>query len=322
MDTLFKITDSGIVFVPRFVKQHSDMEYGSVVTHENYNEKLNLNSAQGDYNTEILRILFTDPDAARVPHIKYLDEIIETQVTRLNTALSGQQNQIEDNSTTIKDVSSDMSSFTEQINNIIKGVTQVGHAVSADKITGIDTAGAHRYYGTNRTGDVGFYEMPESLYAREFDSDAVEIDGIYFTPRPESITESMLIETLRNKINRAAISEYDLLTGRPMLNGVLLTGDVSLEQAGIQPAGEYLTEVPSDYINEVRLAEVITGYLPREEAATTYATTANLSATNANVSGLTTVVEENKNYAEGRYARVCIGTFEGTPKTGDILITL
>ena len=38
--------------------------------------------------------------------------------------------------------------------------------------------------------------------------------------------------------------------------------------------------------------------------------------------GLTTVVEENKTYAEGRYARVCIGTFEGTPKTGDILITL
>ena len=304
MDTLFKITDTGIVFVPRFVKQRSDMEYGSVVTHENYNEKLNLNGAQGDYNTEILRILFTDPDAAKVPHIKYLDRIIETQVTRLNTALAEQQTQIENNDTVVKDVASDMSGFTEQINNIIKGVTQVGHAVCADKITGIDTAGAHRYYGTNRTGDVGFYEMPESLYAREFDSDAVEIDGIYFTPRPDSITENMLIETLRNKINRAAISEYDLLTGRPMLNGVLLT------------------EVPSDYINETRLAEVVEAYLPRNEAANTYATTANLSATNANVSGLTTVVEENKNYAEGRYARICIGTFEGTPKTGDILITL
>ena len=43
MDTLFKITDSGIVFVPRFIKQYSDMEYGSVSTHENYNETLNLN---------------------------------------------------------------------------------------------------------------------------------------------------------------------------------------------------------------------------------------------------------------------------------------
>lgn len=322
MDTLFKITDTGIVFVPRFIKQQSDMEYGSVVTHENYNEKLNLNADQGDYNTEILRVLFTDPDASKVPHIKYLDKIIETQVTRLNTTLAGQQTQIEKNDTAIKDVASDMNGISEQINNIIKGVTQVGHAISADKITGIDTAGAHRYYGTNRTGAVGFYEMPESLYAREFDSDAVEIDGIYFTPRPDSITENMLIETLRNKINRASISEYDLLTGRPMLNGVLLTGDVTLKQAGIQPAGDYLTEVPSNYVNEVRLAEVIGEYLLRTEAANTFATTANLSATNANVGALSTVVEENKTHAEGRYARVCIGTFEGTPKTGDILITL
>ena len=46
-------------YVPRFVKQVSDLEYGSVVTHENYNEKLNLNMEQGDYNTEVLRILFT-----------------------------------------------------------------------------------------------------------------------------------------------------------------------------------------------------------------------------------------------------------------------
>lgn len=322
MDTLFKITDSGIVFVPRFIKQHSDMEYGSVITHENYNEKLNLNEEQGDYNTEILRILFTDPDAAKVPHVKYLDRIIETQVTRLDTDLVDKQNQIENNKTAIEENVLNISNLSEQINNIINGVIQVEHAVSADKITGVDDAGANRYYGTNRTGSIGFHEMPDSLYAIDFDSDSVDIDGIYFTPRPDSITESMLIETLRNKINRMAISEYDLLTGRPMLNNVLLTGNVSLEQAGIQPAGNYLTEVPSDYVNETRLSEVIGDYLPRSEASTTYATTDALSHNTNIINGLATVVEENKTYAESRYARVCIGTFEGTPKTGDILITL
>lgn len=322
MDTLFKITDSGIVFVPRFIKQYSDMEYGSVITHENYNEKLNLNEEQGDYNTEILRILFTDPDAAKVPHIKYLDRIIETQVTRLDTDLADKQNQIEDNKTSIEENVLNISNLSEQINNIINGVIQVEHAVSADKITGIDDAGANRYYGTNRTGSIGFHEMPDSLYAIDFDSDSVDIDGIYFTPRPDSITESMLIETLRNKINRMAISEYDLLTGRPTLNNVLLTGNVSLEQAGIQPAGNYLTEVPSDYVNETRLSEVINDYLPRSEASATYATTDALSHNTNIINGLATVVEENKTYAENRYTRVCIGTFEGTPKTGDILITL
>ena len=54
------------IFIPKFVGQKSDMEYGSVVTHENYNEKLNLNMEQGDYNTEVLRILFTERDINKV----------------------------------------------------------------------------------------------------------------------------------------------------------------------------------------------------------------------------------------------------------------
>ena len=33
---------SGITFVPRYVRQISDMDYGDVVTHENYNEKLKI----------------------------------------------------------------------------------------------------------------------------------------------------------------------------------------------------------------------------------------------------------------------------------------
>lgn len=72
-----KITENqGIQFVPRFVKQISDMEYGSTVTHENYNAKLNLNTVQGDYNSEILRLLLTINNKDEVPHIPYLDTYI------------------------------------------------------------------------------------------------------------------------------------------------------------------------------------------------------------------------------------------------------
>ena len=72
--------EQGFIFVPRFVKQVSDMEYGSIVTHENYNEKLNLNSTQGDYNTEVLRILFTERDAKKTFRIPYLDDKVDAEV--------------------------------------------------------------------------------------------------------------------------------------------------------------------------------------------------------------------------------------------------
>ena len=41
MDDLIK---EGLIYVPRYVSQESDLDFGDVVTHENYNEKLNLNT--------------------------------------------------------------------------------------------------------------------------------------------------------------------------------------------------------------------------------------------------------------------------------------
>ena len=66
--------NNGLIYIPKFVRQTSDMEYGSVVTHENYNEKLNLNMDQGDYNTEVLRILFTEKEMNKTYRIPYLEK--------------------------------------------------------------------------------------------------------------------------------------------------------------------------------------------------------------------------------------------------------
>ena len=49
-------------YIPKYVRQDSDLAYGEKVTHENYNEKLNLNTTQGDYNTDVLLKLLTGVD--------------------------------------------------------------------------------------------------------------------------------------------------------------------------------------------------------------------------------------------------------------------
>lgn len=322
MNTDFKITETGIVFVPRFVKQVSDLEYGSVVTHENFNEKLNLNATQGDYNTEILRLLFTDSNPANVPHIKYLDKIITDEVNRIDTTLDDHQEQIDDCNESIQQTRDEMSTLTQRLIDIINGVTKVGHAAQADKITGAESAGLHKYYGTDWNGIPGFHEMPAAIYARDMSSAAAEIEGIYYIPRQNSVTEGMLTEELRTKLNRETISDYDLLTNRPTLAGVLLTGNITLEQIGAQPKGNYLTSIPSNYATTADVAAALEPYLLEATASDIYATLADLKKTSAGISDLAADVDELKYNVVENYARICINSFIGTPKTGDILINL
>lgn len=271
-DRKFIILDKGIVFVPRFVKQESDMEYGSVVTHENYNEKLNLNTTQGDYNTEILRLLLSIDDPKKVPHVPYLDRLLEQQVNRLDTRIDEHiedfeefkaetegkyqdiYDQLEDHDTRINN---NYDELTLKIQNIIEGVTKVKHAEWADHITGITEAGPHYYYGTDYDNQEGFFRLPDAIYCEDAESGMEEIQGIIFTPRPNSIDQTMLTQALRDKINEEGIKEYDQLIGRPSINNVVLSGNKTLSDLGIQPAGPYLTEVPIEYITSSQLENIL-----------------------------------------------------------------
>ena len=84
------------------------------------------------------------------------------------------------------------------------------------------------------------------------------------------------------KSKEIAIPNYDDLANKPMINGVTLEGNKSTEELGIdvdlsdyytkseiddsfqpkgdyQPAGNYLTSVPSEYVTETELNEALTG---------------------------------------------------------------
>ena len=98
-----------------------------------------------------------------------------------------------------------------------------------------------------------------------------------------------LVETVQHKdSNGTIISSYDELTDKPLINGVILQGDVSLDDLNIQPKGDYvssedipskiselendkgyLTNVPEEYITKDELDK--RGYLTEHQDLSGYA---------------------------------------------------
>lgn len=300
-------------YVPRFVKQVSDLEYGSVVTHENYNEKLNLNMEQGDYNTEVLRILFTERELDKAYRIPYLEKYTDDAVATIKDEIKDHVDQIDKNTADISNNRNAIAVNANNIKDIIQGRIQVKRALWAAKLEGIDQAKDHTYYGKDYDGNIGFHEVPDGIFAEDISSSTAEINGIYYVPRQNSVEESMLSEDVRLKLNRVSITSYNDLTSKPSINSVELIGNKTLSDLGIQPAGAYLTEVPSEY---AKTSDIAANYITKTDAANTYATIGTVSDIRNELDSLTTSVDGLP------YNRVCIGTFTGTPKTGDLLVDL
>ena len=103
---------------------------------------------------------------------------------------------------------------------------------------------------------------------------------------------------LTNKPN--IITSYNELLETPQIEGVDLKGNKSLTDLGIQPAGDYLTSIPEEYITETELngkgyitSAALEGYAQTSEIPTDYLTEADLegyaqtSAIPTNTSDLT-----------------------------------
>lgn len=308
MKTKLDYNEHGLLFIPHFIQQESDLNYGEVVTHENYNEKLNLNRLQGDYNTEVLRILFTDNDPTKVPHIPYLDKSIDTMWEDFNERVSNNQTNIH-NLTNIVDL------HNNALEQIITGERSVGLSEWAEGIVGVDETGPNKYYGTSTSGDYGFHELPAALYAIDSSQNDVEVTGVYFTPQADSIDKTMLTPALRELIEQSSVTTYTELSNKPAIEGVTLEGNITLSQIGAQPAGNYLTEIPDYFVTETELEDAIDPLLSEAEALETYLLQRDFN-TFAND------LETYKTNVSTTYAVVGINTFPGTPKAGDILVTL
>lgn len=73
----------------------------------------------------------------------------------------------------------------------------------------------------------------------------VKVDGTTVTIEDGVITA--------HATSTGGTSDYVALTNKPQIGGVELTGDKSLSDLGIQPAGTYLTEIPAEYVTETEL---------------------------------------------------------------------
>ena len=316
-------TTQGINYVPRYVRTLSDMEYGSIVTHEHYNELLNLNGSQGDYNTEILRLLLTVADPNKVPHVKYLDEAVYGIYNEIDGMKDNVQTSLNNSNTALensKQALDTVSETSKTVADILTGVTAVNKAHEAEKISGVEEVGAYKYYGTNNLGSAGFHDFPPFIYTDDMTHGTPAIEGIYYTPRSNSVDETMLTEAVRNKLNRTGITDYDDLTGRPSINNITLTGNKTLAQLGIQPVGSYLTTIDAanTYATQQALNDVSTTVSNNaNHAEQTYATKTALD-------NLNNTVNSNATSANNTFARIFVGSVPSgaTPKTGDMLVTL
>lgn len=289
------MNNNGLTYVPKFVRQTSDLGYGDIVTHENYNEKLNLLIQQGDYNTEVLRQLLTpeyDPD--RTYHIYYLDKALEHEAERVDQNLqdavdtlngridglddrfvSDEENiatntrNIEINTGNIATNTLNIATNAANILKILDGTTPVA---KANAITGIENAGARKYYGTDRTSTAGFHDMPAAIFAEGTEAQPALVNGIVFTPAPDSVEEAMLTSEVRTKLNRTNITDYALLDNLPKINNIELKGNKSLADLGIQPAGSYISPaaVADSYYNKTQVDTLLSPKLDASTASSTY----------------------------------------------------
>lgn len=318
MDYDFNIPE-GLVYVPKFIKQETDLDYGDVVTHEDFNELMRLNMEQGDYNTEVLRRLFTETNPENNYHIAYIDHIFDTEFGKLQDNINAKQEAIDANKAAIESNDRDIAQLNTDILNIVNGVTKVKNSALADNLTGVYKAGVHKYYGTNYDGEVGYHDVPDNISARDMGLDDVLVEGIYFKPRPASVEEYMLTEDVQLKLNREGITEYQYLKGLPQINGVTLLNNVSLATLGIQPAGDYLTSIPSEYITETELnnKQYDTTASVNSKLTNYY----NKSEVDSRVNTLQNNINNVSSGAANTYARVGIGSLSN-PKNGDILINI
>lgn len=309
------MNNRNFIYIPKFVRQESDLEYGEKVTHENYNEKLNLNTTQGDYNTEVLLRLFTRSNPEETYHIPYLDKAIsdiEETVSGFNEDVARLE---EDNGL----IHEDLTRVDNTLEGIQQGTINIAHANTADSISSGATAGPSKYYGTDANSNLGFIDLPEFIYAIDMET-STNVDGIYYIPALNSVAEPMLSAAVREKLNREAVVDYDYLDNRPSINNVLLTGNKSLSDLGIQPVGSYVTTTDlNTTLNNYYTITAAQSWVNSQLSS--YATTSWVNTQLGNYATTNTV--NSVSSVANAAARVQVGSsWSGTPKNGDILITL
>lgn len=345
---LDSIIKEGLIYTPKFLGKTSNKNYGDLVSHEDYNELVNLNTTQGDYNSEVLRTLFTETDDTKTYHIPYLDTLLVTELEKVFADKDEINERIDENVETLESYAETMADIVEEnntIHNLITdlttGVTSIPLADYATNIRGVEEAGPEMYYGTNTDSDTGFFQLPPAVLAEDASSSDVGVSAIYIAPRANSVAETMLTDELRTKINRVdGVTDYNYLSNLPSINGITLRNNVSLAQLNITSSSQHALDIQAakDYtdskhaaaLNEVQeLNDIVDrDYLQKTSAAGTYALIESLNITNGRVSTAEDEIDalqrttNTLNNTVNNRTQTFFTTSGISPKNGDLYIQL
>lgn len=343
---LDSIIKEGLIYTPKFIGKTSDKNYGDLISHEDYNELVNLNTNQGDYTSEVLRILFTEQDSTKTYHIPYVDNLLVTELEKVYADKSDLDARINENASrldlqaqTMSDIKTENEVISTLIADLTSGTTSVPAASYADNIKGVEDAGPEMYYGTDTNSAAGFYQLPPAIFAEDASSGDVGVSAIYIAPRPKSVDITMLTDELVERINQVqGVTDYPFLNDKPKINGVELNGNVTLDSLDvmsksahnldIQSAKDYTDTKHASALQEIQsLSDTISAnYLQKTLAESTYATIAALDTVNTNLTNLTNTVSNVNSIATSanNTANVATRTYFTTsgisPKDGDLYI--
>ena len=136
--------------------------------------------------------------------------------------------------TATSDLTNDSGFITASVNNL-------ANYTLTSALATVATSGSYNDL-TNKPSIPEAYTLPT---ASTTTLGGVKVDGTTVTIEDGVITA--------HATSTGGTSDYVALTNKPQIGGVELTGNKSLSDLGIQPAGTYLTEIPAEYVTETEL---------------------------------------------------------------------
>lgn len=109
-------------------------------------------------------------------------------------------------------------------------------------------------------------EESDPVFVNSPASDITDGDIDNWNAKQEPLVSGQNIKTINNQSllgsgnititsgGGGGTSDYNALENLPSINGTTLVGDKSLDDLGVQPKGNYLTSIPTEYVTETELA--------------------------------------------------------------------
>ena len=235
------------------------------------------------FKSNVFYLPFGKSINAEIEQPEEYEEWIDTANTKLN-----QVDNVDIDITTINEVTKveitrkDGTKKEATVNGSVNAITDVlvdGESVVKDNIANIDLSNKVEKVEGKELSTNDFTNEDKEKLDNLSNYDDTEIKEEIET-KQDKLISGQNIKTINNQSilgdgniiiesSSGGSSNYEDLDNKPSINNIELTGNKTLEELGIQPKGDYLTEIPEDYVTENELNNK--GYLTEHQDLSDYA---------------------------------------------------